>query len=252
MLKTVRVLAENGPVRVELARWNGRLVVVKRLFAFNPALEQRLNREAAVARKLEHPAIVPLLGVHDGALIYPYTPGVDLAEALGRGPLPVPRVHRIVRDVLNALEYAHGIGVIHCDVKPSNILIRGEQAHLTDFGFAKDLGMQAITSSQTMLGTPNYMAPEQFTGVRTDPRSDLYGLGAVAYHALTGEPPYGRRVLQVLVGDADVPLEPLTGPAAALESWVRKALARDPDARYADAAAMRAALPALPAPPMRA
>lgn len=243
MLKTVRVLSENGPVRVELARWDGRLVVVKRLFAFNPTLEQRLNREAAVARKLEHPAIVPLLGVQDGALIYPYTPGVNLAEALQDGPLPVRRVHRIARDVLAALSYAHGLGIIHCDVKPSNILVRGEQAHLTDFGFAKDLGMQAITASQTMLGTPNYMAPEQFSGVRTDPRSDLYGLGAVVYHALAGEPPYGRRVLQVLVGDADVPLAPLLGPAAALEPWVMRALARRPEKRYADAADMLAALP---------
>lgn len=239
-------------MRVELARMNDRLVVVKRLFGFNPALEQRLQREAHVARKLDHPGIVPLLDVRDGALIYPYAPGIDLSEALEAGPLPPARVHRVVSDVLQALVYAHGMGIIHCDVKPSNILVRGEQARLTDFGFAKDLGLQAITSSQTMLGTPNYMAPEQFAGVRTDPRSDLYGLAAVAYHAVTGEPPYGRQVLQVLVGDGEVALGPLPREAAHLDTWVRRGLAREPDDRFEDAAAMLAALPALPAPALSA
>lgn len=225
---------------------NDRLVVVKRLFGFNPALEQRLQREAHVARKLDHPGIVPLLDVRDGALIYPYTPGIDLEEALAAGPLPPARVHRVVYDVLDALRYAHGLGIIHCDVKPGNILVRGERAHLTDFGFAKDLGLQAITATQTMLGTPNYMAPEQFHGVRTDPRSDLYGLAAVVYHAVTGGPPYGRRVLQVLVGDADLPLEPLPAAAQYLEKWVRRGLARDPDERFPDADTMLGMLPALP------
>lgn len=246
MLRTVRVLSQQGPVRVELARMNERLVVVKRLFGFNPALELRLRREAEVARKLDHPGIVPLLEVRDGALIYPYAPGIDLAEALDAGPLPLARVHRVVQDVLEALCYAHGLGIIHCDVKPGNILVRGERARLTDFGFAKDLGLQAITATETMLGTPNYMAPEQFQGVRTDPRSDLYGLAAVVYHAVTGGPPYGRRVLQVLVGDADLPLDPLPPEAKHLEAWVRRGLARDPAERFPDAESMLADLPALP------
>ena len=142
---TVRVLSEQGPIKVELARWHDRLVVVKRLKGAHPVFRQRLEREAAVVSKLEHENIVPLLGSVDGCLIYAYSPGVNLAEALELGALPVRRSLKIAHDVLSALAYAHSRGVIHLDVKPANILIKGERALLTDFGFAKDLGLTAIT-----------------------------------------------------------------------------------------------------------
>lgn len=245
---TVRVLAEQGPMKVELARWHDRLVVVKRLLGSHPVLTQRLEREAAVVRKLEHDNIVPLLGAEDGALIYAYCPGVSLADALQRGALPLRRSLKIIRDVLEALRYAHGRGVIHLDVKPGNILIKGERALLTDFGFAKDLGMTAITAPEMMLGTPNYMAPEQFAGVRTDPRSDLYAAGAVLYHMLTGEPPYGRQVLRYLAGDDRVPLAALPAAASELEPVVLRALRREPDARFPGAGEMLDALAGAPTP----
>lgn len=232
MLTTVRVLAEQGPIKVELARWRDRLVVVKRLQGHYPMLSQRLNREAAVVSKLEHDNIVPLLGTEEGALVYAYCPGVSLAEALQRGPLPLPRSLKIVRDVLEALEYAHEQGVIHLDVKPGNILIKGERALLTDFGFAKDLAMTAITGQEMALGTPNYMAPEQFQGIRTDPRSDVYAVAAVLYHMLAGSPPYGRQVLRFLAGDVRVPLEPLPERSKGLEEVVLRGLRRDPEERF--------------------
>ena len=242
MLTTVRVLAEQGPIKVELARWDDRLVVVKRLQGSHPVLGERLRREAEVVAKLQHANIVPLLGAEDGALVYAYCPGVSLAEALARGPLPLQRSLKIARDVLEALAYAHGEGIIHLDVKPGNILIKGERALLTDFGFAKDLALTAITGPQMALGTPNYMAPEQFQGVRTDVRSDLYATAAVLYHMLTGAPPYGRQVLRFLAGDDRVPLEPLPDRARELEDLVRRGLRREPEGRFPDARSMLEAL----------
>ncbi|MDT3681337.1 MAG: serine/threonine-protein kinase [Truepera sp.] len=233
---TVRVLSEQGPVRVELARWGDRLVVVKRLRSFHPVASQRLEREAAVVGRLRHDNIVPLLGVSEGAsLIYAYCPGVSLEAALERGPLRVRRAMKIAQDVLSALAYAHGQGVIHHDVKPANILVKGESALLTDFGFAKDLGLTAITAQDMLLGTPSYMAPEQFKGVRTDQRSDLYATGAVIYHMLTGAPPYGSQVVRWLAGDDRVPLAPLPDSAAAYRTIVERALSRDPSTRFASA-----------------
>ena len=242
MVETVRVLSQRGLVRVELARWDERLVVVKRLVGLSGEVARRLEREADVVRKLDHPHIVPLLAAFDGNLIYAYVAGSDLGAVLAGGPLPLGRAVKIVGDILKALAHAHLHGVVHCDVKPANVLLKGERALLTDFGFAKDLALTAITGDQEMLGTPNYMAPEQFRGVRTDHRSDLYGVGAVLYHALTGEPPYGSQVVRWLVGDDRVPRAPLPSSAQALTGVVDRALARDPEARFPHAEAMLAAL----------
>ncbi|MBW6457111.1 MAG: serine/threonine protein kinase [Trueperaceae bacterium] len=245
MLETVRVLSQRGLVRVELARWDDRLVVVKRLVGVSAEVARRLEREADVVRKLDHPNIVPLLAAFDGNLVYGYVAGSDLASVLAGGALPPERAVRVVADLLQALDHAHLHGVVHCDVKPGNVLLKGERALLTDFGFAKDLALTAITGDQELLGTPNYMAPEQFQGVRTDHRSDIYGVGAVLYHALTGEPPYGSQVLRWLVGDDRVPRAPLPAAAQALAPVVDRALAREPEARYPHADAMLAALRAV-------
>ena len=242
MITPVRVLSSGGPMRVELARWRGKLVVVKQLQAASPTLANRLGREAAVVTHLEHENIVPLLAVQDTSLIYAYCPGVSLSEALMSGPLGIANSLRFVRDVLAALEYAHARSVIHLDVKPSNILINGEKALLTDFGFAKDLALAAITQKGTSLGTPNYMAPEQFSGERRDPRSDLYAVGAVLYHMLTGAPPYERDVFRFLTGDRSVRLAPLPVAAAPLQAFVSKALEYSASERFKDAAEMRRAL----------
>src|SRR5690625_4293357 len=242
MLTLVRVLSAHGPVRVELARWRGQLAVVKRLQGVSPVLAARLEREAQVVSKLEHPNIVPLLAVEDGALVYAYAPGVNLAEALEEGPLSATRGLSIARDVLSALDYAHQQDVIHHDVKPGNILIKGETALLTDFGFAKDLALANITSEQRMLGTPNYMAPEQFRGVRTDMRSDIYGFGAVLYHMLAGDPPYGGNVVRFLAGDGSVGREPLPAKSQGLNEMVYKALSRNPEDRFQSAGEMLKAI----------
>jgi serine/threonine protein kinase len=242
MFTPVRVLSSGGPVRVELARWRGKLVVVKQLQGASPVLANRLGREAAVVTHLEHDHIVPLLAVQDTSLIYAYCPGITLSEALQEGPLSVTLSVRVTTDVLLALEYAHAKNVIHLDVKPSNILINGDKAMLTDFGFAKDLALAAITQQGMSLGTPNYMAPEQFVGERSDPRSDLYAVGAVLYHLLTGAPPYERDLFRFLTGDRSVALEPLPEGAAALQGVVTRALEYNPDRRFASASDMLRAL----------
>lgn len=238
MITPVRILSDGGPMRVELARWHGQIVVVKHLKAVSSAMANRLGREAAVVTHLEHPNIVSLLAVQDHSLIYAYCPGKSLAEVLEHGPLSMTQSLRYTRDVLSALAYAHHNDVIHLDVKPSNILIKGDKALLTDFGFAKDLALLAITQQGMMLGTPNYMAPEQFAGERADPRSDIYAVGAVLYHLLVGQPPYGRDIFRFLTGDKTLELAPLPKRAAILQAIVDKALAFDPHARYASASAM--------------
>lgn len=245
MFATVRILSDSGPVRVELARWRDQLVVVKRLKTHSKFLAERIRREAEVLSKLEHDNIVPLLGVEDDAIIYSYYPGVNLAEALDVGPIPMTRSVKIITDVLNALTYAHDHGVIHCDVKPSNILVRGEKALLADFGFAKDLALTAITDQNVLLGTPSYMAPEQFRGDRSDPRSDLYAVGAVLYHMLSGAPPYGGQVIRFLIGDNGVALDELPAEAADIAEVIYKSLSRLPEARFQSAGAMLNALEAV-------
>lgn len=239
MLSTIRVLAYNGPVLVELARWQGRLVVTKRVVGVSDMLKARLSREAEVVGRLSHPNIVPLLGVVDQTLIYAYSPGLSLAELLDEKKLAASRIRLIMGHVLSALEFAHGRGVIHLDVKPGNILVRGPQTMLTDFGFAKDLALAAITSEHTMLGTPGYMAPEQFHGVRSDPRSDLYAAGAVLWHMLAGAPPYGRDALRFLVGDSKVSLGRLPSEHRHLQPVLERALQHDPGERHQSASEFR-------------
>ncbi|MDQ3458372.1 MAG: serine/threonine protein kinase [Deinococcota bacterium] len=238
----MRVLSSSGPMRVELAQWHDRLVVVKRLQGFSHVLEARLRREASVVKKLQHDNIIPLLATEGDRIIYAYCSGMSLAEALRGGTIRPKRAVRIAADVLRALDYAHGMNVIHCDVKPSNIMIKGDKALLTDFGFAKDLAMTAITAPGMLLGTPNYMAPEQFRGDRSDPRSDLYAVGAVLFHMLTGAPPYGSQALRFLAGDDRLTLAPLQGEAEPLEGAIGRALSRDPKARFESAAEMLRAL----------
>lgn len=238
MLTSVRVLSENGPLRVEIARWRDRLVIVKRLRGDSEVLEDRLEREAQVIRKLRHKNIIPLLATEGTSLIYPYNEGVSLAEVLQRGVLTPRQATLIISDILSALTYIHAHGVIHCDVKPANIILQDNRALLTDFGFAKDLALKVITQPGTFFGTPNYMPPEQFRGKRDDPRNDIYAAGAVLYHMLVGEPPYGNQVIRFLLGDDSLALTPLPETCHALREVVATALQPDPEARFQQADVM--------------
>jgi tetratricopeptide (TPR) repeat protein len=168
----------------------------------------RFRREIQVAAQLQHPHIVPVLnaGDADGLLYYtmPFVAGESLrARMAGRtGPIPIHEAVRVLRDVASGLAYAHGLGIVHRDIKPDNVLLAGDSAALADFGIAKALSAAAapnaaLTTVGMMLGTPAYMAPEQATGDgSTDHRADLYSLGAMAYEIFTGELPFVRATPQ--------------------------------------------------------
>jgi serine/threonine-protein kinase len=161
---------------------------------------ERFQREIKLAASLQHPHIVPLLTAgSSGDLLYyvmPFIEGESLRVKLSReGELPVRDVLWILKEVADALSYAHEHGVVHRDIKPDNVLLSGKHAVVTDFGVAKAVststGGQSLTSLGMALGTPAYMAPEQAAGdPNVDHRADIYALGALAYEMLCGRPPF--------------------------------------------------------------
>src|SRR5688572_990425 len=168
----------------------------------------RLAREAKLVAALRHPNVVPLLGIKhlkDGlALIMQHVPGRTLKRAIREdGPLPIPFVEHVLREIASALDYAHKRhGIIHRDIKPENIYLDedDELALLSDFGIARTTqGESTLTLVGTALGTPTYMSPEQIDGSLLDGRSDLYSLGLVAYEMLTGQQPWAGCNLYTII-----------------------------------------------------
>jgi serine/threonine protein kinase/Tfp pilus assembly protein PilF len=220
----------------------------------------RFTREIRIAAGLNHPHIVPLYdsGEAGGLLFYvmPYVRGESLRQRLSRETqLPVEEAIGIVRQVASALAHAHGHGLIHRDVKPENILLHEGEAMVTDFGIALAAGAapsERLTETGLMVGTPEYMSPEQASGEPTlDARSDIYSLGCVLYELLAGEPPYTGPTAQAVMAKRFTDPVPRvrrlreTVPPA-VEQAVMKALARVPADRFASADAFAAALTASP------
>ena len=212
---------------------------------------ERFLREARSAARLQHPNIVTLyeLGDHEGSpfMAMELLDGLDLQHALLAGPRPDPRVAvGIVLQVLAGLGHAHEQGVVHRDVKPSNVFLpRGRAAKVMDFGVARLAG--GTTASGVMVGTPNYMSPEQVRTGLVDGRSDLFSAGLILFELVTGEKAYrGDNVVSLLykIAHEDPPLLSLPeGPQwAGVRRVVARALAREPDDRYPDAATMSADL----------
>jgi tetratricopeptide (TPR) repeat protein/tRNA A-37 threonylcarbamoyl transferase component Bud32 len=185
---------------------------------------ERFRREIRLAASLQHPHVVPVhASSQAGELLYyimPYVEGESLKHRLEReGPLPIGEVVRLLREITDALCYAHRRGIIHRDLKPANILLEEGHALVTDFGIAKALFAAtgeadqpvALTSTGLVLGTPVYMAPEQAAGDQIDHRADLYALGCLAYELLTGRPPFTGGSAQALIAahfaDTPKPLE---------------------------------------------
>jgi streptogramin lyase len=183
----------------------GRKVAVKLLapeLAENERFRERFLRESQLAAALDHPHIVPIYAAGEAErqlfLAMRYVEGYDLRQLLAReGPLPPARALRLVEQVGDALDAAHERGLIHRDVKPRNVLIAGgsgrEHCYLADFGLTKQTSsISGLTGTGELVGTVNYVSPEQIRGEQVDGRADVYALGCVLYECLVGEPPFGR------------------------------------------------------------
>ena len=227
----------------------------------DPKALARFEREVRLTATLSHPNTVEIYDygrTSDGTYYYvmEYLPGLSLEELVERhGPMPPGRVVYLLRQVCQALREAHAVGLIHRDIKPSNIIAarRGgldDVAKLLDFGLARPAEAPAadLSAEGQILGTPLFMSPEQAMGSRgLDQRSDIYSVGAVAYHLLTGRPPFsGVGGLAVLIAHARDPVVPpslvLPGIPEDLEQVVLRCLAKDPADRFADAESLERAL----------
>jgi serine/threonine-protein kinase len=249
-------IARGGMGVVFKARHLGlkRLVALKMILSgamATPAERARFRREAELAANLDHPNIVPIYEVReqDGILFFAMklVDGGSLARrvSLYRGD---PRgAARMIVVLARAVHYAHGKGFIHCDLKPSNILIdRKGQPQITDFGLARRASENStLTATGAILGTPSYMAPEQASGQRRAivPATDVYGLGAILYELLAGRPPFRtatmmETVVQVLERDPVPPHELQPGVPRELETICLKCLEKLPEDRYPSAQAL--------------
>jgi tRNA A-37 threonylcarbamoyl transferase component Bud32 len=227
----------------------------------NPLAQARFEREVQSAARLTHPNTIEIYDygqTDDGTCFYvmEYLPGMSLGDLVQQyGPLPPGRLIYLLRQACRALAEAHALGLIHRDLKPANIFlaIRGGEydvVKILDFGLVKLTDPEApeLTTDRTVSGTPMFMSPEQATGSRTlDQRSDLYALGAIAYYALTGRPPFlGESPMAIMIAHARDPVEPPSryepDIPADLEAVVMRCLAKQPEDRYPNARAVAKAL----------
>jgi len=210
----------------------------------------RFKQEMEFAASLQHPHILPILaaGAREGLLYYimPFVAGESLRGRLEReGQLSVEDATRLLSEVADALAFAHGRGIIHRDIKPENVLLEGKHAVLADFGIARALlesrTGRPLTVTGTSVGTPGYMAPEQFSGESVDARADVYALAVVGYEMLAGAPPFtGPSAQAVLTAHLTTPPAPVhilrPDVPLAISLALSQALAKEPGARYASAA----------------
>lgn len=258
-----REIGRGGNARIFLATdSSGRRVALKIL---HPELlisvaADRFLREIKLASQLDHPHIARILdsGEQDWLVYYvmSYVEGSTLRDRLDTASrLAVPEMMRFACDVLDALDHAHGKGIIHRDVKPANVVLSSEGAVLLDFGIARAVaasGNDQLTRSGIAVGTSSYMSPEQITAVKDiDHRCDIYSLGCVLYECMTGQPPFVNRneatVLQLHLTEPAPDVRTLRPDAPAyIACTIAKALAKHPGDRWPSAVAMRDALSAIP------
>jgi beta-lactam-binding protein with PASTA domain/tRNA A-37 threonylcarbamoyl transferase component Bud32 len=226
-------------------------------FAQDEQFVERFRREASSAAGLQHPNVVGVFdrGTYDGShyIAMEYVEGASLNDLIERG-LSVPEAVEIVRQVLAGARYAHAHGIIHRDLKPQNVLVDAEgRARVTDFGIAR-AGVSEITQTGSVLGTAQYLSPEQAQGLPVTAASDIYSIGVLLYEALTGRVPFEAEspVTVALKQVSERPRPPSElNPAVsrALDAVVLKALAKDPANRFASTDEFLAALDAAEADP---
>jgi len=255
----IEPLGEGGMAAVYKAYQLGKLnryvalKVLPPLLAKSPEFAKRFEQEANILAELQHPHIVPVFDFgEDGGyyyLVMPFIEGCTLADLLHGKPLPLSQIRRITIQVAEALDYAHSRGLVHRDVKPSNILVDGSgNCFLSDFGITKILeSAEKLTSTGEVIGTPAYMSPEQGRGETLDSRSDIYSLGVVLYEMATGRVPYRADTpLAVIIKHMQDPLPPprSINPflPLAVEQVILKALAKRKEDRYQTAGEMAQAI----------
>jgi serine/threonine protein kinase len=247
-----KLIARGGMSAIYRAvdRQLGRTVALKVLaetFSHDPTTRARFMNEWRAAASLNHPSILPVYEaaeVGEGLfLAMELIDGTDLAHKLrAEGALPPGAVVRILEQVADALDTAHAAGLVHRDVKPGNILLAGDRAWLTDFGLSKLLSAsQALTMPGRMVGTIEYLSPEQIRGEPVTPRTDVYGLGCVIFEALIGSAPFEGADFVVMRAHLQEPVPLMVTvrrdlPAAA-DDVVRKAMNKRPDQRFKSAGA---------------
>ena len=232
--------------------------VLPTILSSDATLRQRLEREAKVVSKLNHPHICTLhdMGHQDGVdfLVMELVEGETLEHRLTKGPMLPEQTIRFAAQIADALAKAHKLGIVHRDLKPSNVMLTKTGAKLMDFGLAKECGpaplaaaltemtaeQSKLTAEGTIVGTFQYMAPEQLEGENTDTRTDIFALGEVMYEMATGKPAFSGKSRASLIASiltTEPPpitrLQPMTPPA--LERVVKKCLAKDPDERWQSA-----------------
>jgi serine/threonine protein kinase len=240
----IETLGCGGTSRVDKARDTviGRTVALKSfLQGFGKNSEQQFLREAQTIGRLSHNSIAQLYDVctdTGGApfLVMEFISGRNLEQILTQGPVPFASAAVWVADLASALAYAHRAGIIHGDVKPSNVRItESEQVKLVDFGVARFASQ--VSGSDRVLGTPAYLSPEQIEGKKQDGRSDLFSLGVVLYEMITGVRPFlgdslGDVCAQILTASPVAPSRINPTLPAALDRIVARCLAKNPDERY--------------------
>ena len=229
----------------------GRLVALKVMsadYSKDPNFRKRFVRESRINAQLSHPNIVQVydVGLHENYLylVMEYLRGGDLNDKLKSG-LHIHDLLRVVRDISRALDFAHDKGYIHRDIKPENILFREDgSAVLTDFGIAKVVDSGAnLTRHGTVVGTPQYMSPEQAAGRKLDGRSDIYSLGVVFYRMLTGDVPFkADSAVAIGIKHLQDPVPKLPNHLGAFQSVIDRFLAKEVEARFQSGEDISAAL----------
>lgn len=222
------------------------------------AAVDRFRREAQAARRITHPNVVRIHDIgQDGALSFismEYVEGESLGQKIAREKtLSLADVKRIATELCSGLQAAHDAGVTHRDLKPDNVLLdRKGLVRVIDFGLARVEDHSGLTATGAVMGTPGYMAPEQVLGKSADARTDIYAMGCILYHALTGAPPFTRDSA-IAVGfahcyDTPAPASSLRAELAGdWEALVMRALSKEPDQRFQSASDLRDALAKLAA-----